>query len=49
MKKVEKKTGLEILVWTCKCHGWKYSSPACCLHTARENLIPPRSKEPAHA
>jgi len=32
---------LTLLVWTCRCHGWAYSHPSCCLHTSRENLIPP--------
>lgn len=33
--------GLTILVWTCRCHGYAYSHPSCCLHTDCKNLIPP--------
>jgi hypothetical protein len=33
--------GLVVLVWKCKCHGWLYSDPRHCKHTAASNLIPP--------
>jgi len=39
----EDEHGLELLIWTCRCHGNLYSDPACCLHTDQLNLIPPRT------
>ena len=33
--------GLVQLVWRCRCHGWAYCHPSCCLHTEESNLIPP--------
>jgi hypothetical protein len=35
---------LELLYWTCRCHGYRYSFPGACLHTDQSNLIPPKQK-----
>jgi len=32
--------GLELLYWTCRCHGFRYCYPGACMHTDESNLIP---------
>lgn len=36
---------LSILTWKCKCHGWLYADPNCCLHTDASNLIAPEMSQ----